>query len=118
MACFLVPMIWAIVLTGVQYMLHRKYPDHPALKKYRLWALNAMLWGGVVMLAIEHLAHGEVVPWPPFLTAMSNPEDIPIMLEEMKVIGGTMTTAIFAIWGIGTLVVNAIPAREERPHTQ
>ena len=67
-----------------------------------------MLWGGVAMLIIEHIAHGEVVLFPPFLTAMKNPADIPIMLKEIATIGTTMTIAIFAVWAVMVLVANAV----------
>ncbi len=89
MACFLVPAAAATATT----VLQRKIPQrlHPE------W-LNSLLWGGVAMLAVEHIAHQEVVPYPPFLTAMKNPGDIPVMLKEMVTVGGTMTLAIFALW--------------------
>ena len=50
------------------------------------------------MLAVEHIAHGEVILYPPFLTAMQNSADKPIMLQEMATVGGTMTLAIFILW--------------------
>ena len=40
-------------------------------EKLKLWILNALLWGGVILLVLEHVWHHEVVPWPPFLTAMA-----------------------------------------------
>lgn len=52
------------------------------------------------MLAVEHIAHGEIVLYPPFLTAMHTPAEIPVMLEEMATIGGTMTITILLIWVI------------------
>ena len=89
MACFLVPMGLGIITTA----LRKRFPA-----KYRVNLLNLMLWGGVVMLAVEHIAHQEVVPYPPFLTAMKNPADIPTMLHEMTTVGGAMTICILAVW--------------------
>jgi hypothetical protein len=60
-------------------------------EKLKLWILNALLWGGVILLALEHVWHHEVVPWPPFLTAMANPADIPVMLHEMATVGTAMS---------------------------
>jgi hypothetical protein len=100
-------MIWAMALSGLQYGLHRKNPDHPVLKRYRLGLLNVLLWGGVAMLAIEHVARGEVVAWPPFLTAMQSPAGIPAMLQEMAVVGGLMTAAIFVAWAGFVAVLNS-----------
>ena len=28
--------------------------------------LNIMIWGGAIMLAVEHIAHGEIILYPPF----------------------------------------------------
>jgi hypothetical protein len=64
-----------------------------------------LLWGGAILLALEHVWHGEVVPWPPFLTAMSNPADIPVMLHEMAVTGTSMAVASVLVWG-GVLAIS------------
>lgn len=97
MACFIAPATAAIVTTS----MGKRIPQ-----KYHIEWLNAMLWGGVVTLAVEHFTHGEIVPFPPFLTAMQNPADIPIMLQELATVGGAMTIAIFAIWAVMVLVAN------------
>ncbi len=86
MACFLVPTAAAIVTTAAG----EKFPE-----KYHLNWLNSMLWGGVAMLAVEHIAHGEIVPYPPFLTTC-----LPEVLPEMLRVGVPMTLFIFLIWGI------------------
>ncbi|MCS7132137.1 MAG: hypothetical protein NZ918_00230 [Aigarchaeota archaeon] len=93
MACFLVPMALAVATSLMQKAARG------LAEKLKLWILNALLWGGVVLLAVEHVWHGEVVPWPPFLTAMTNPVEIPIMLHEMATIGSAMSAAILATWG-------------------
>lgn len=86
MACFLVPTAAAIVTS----VAGKKVPE----KLHFNW-LNSMLWGGVAMLAIEHISHGEFVPYPPFLTA-----GLPEVWPEMMRVGIPMTLAIFLIWGI------------------
>jgi hypothetical protein len=89
MACFIAPMSLAIVTT----IFRKKIPEN-----LKIGWLNVMIWGGVIMLAVEHIAHGEVVLYPPFLTAMQTPAEIPVMLQEMATVGGTMTIAIVCIW--------------------
>ena len=101
MACFIAPMSLAIVTT----LFRKKIPE-----SLKIGWLNVMIWGGVVMLAVEHIAHGEVVMYPPFLTAMQTPAEIPVMLQEMATVGGTMTIAIVFIW----LVMVAISQRKLR----
>jgi hypothetical protein len=100
MACFLAPMAAGIITT----VFRKKIPA--ALK---ISWLNIMLWGGVMMLTIEHIAHGEILLYPPFLTAMQNPAEIPVMLEEMAIVGGTMTIAIVLAWIILVAITTRIP---------
>ena len=89
MACFIAPMSLAIVTT----VFRKKIPE-----ALHIGWLNIMIWGGAIMLAVEHIAHGEIVLYPPFLTAMQNPADIPVMLQEMAIVGGTMTITIVFVW--------------------
>ena len=99
MACFIAPMSLAIVTT----VFRKKIPEN-----LKIGWLNIMIWGGAIMLAVEHIAHGEVVLYPPFLTAMQTPAEIPVMLQEMATVGGTMTIAILGIWLIMVFVSQKI----------
>ena len=99
MACFVVPTGVAIVTTA----LRKKVPEDLHLD----W-LNSMLWGGVIMLAVEHIAHGEVAPYPPFLTA-----GLDKVLPEMLKVGVPMALAIFLVWGIMITVVAMVDKREK-----
>ena len=100
MACFIAPMSIGIVTT----IFRKKIPEN-----LKIGWLNMMIWGGAIMLAVEHIAHEEIVLYPPFLTAMQTPAEIPVMLQEMAVIGGTMTIAIFTIWAIMVYIYNKKP---------
>ena len=73
----------------------------------KLGWLNKLLWGGSGLLAFEHVWHGEVVPWFPFLTAASNPADVTEMLQEMSTVGVTMAVLVTAVWA-GMLVVSSV----------
>ena len=92
MACFLVPMILAVT-TSIMQKTARGLAE-----RLKLWILNALLWGGSILLALEHAWHEEIVPWPPFLTAMTSLTGIQIMLHEMATIGVAMTAAIMLTW--------------------
>lgn len=105
MACFLVPAAEAVVTTAIQASAKEK------AKRWKLSWLNTMLWGGVILLAVEHIWHGEVVPWPPFLTAMENPADIPVMLHEMATIGVAMAVVITLTWIVLVAVASILPER-------
>lgn len=59
-----------------------------------------------MLLAFEHLWSGEVIPVPPFLTAVENGETSE-MLAEMGSVGVTMAILITVVW-LGMLAVSAI----------
>ncbi|MBQ6267932.1 MAG: hypothetical protein IJK64_09215 [Clostridia bacterium] len=122
MACFLVPAAEAVVTTVASKILEAKEKDAVAAKPQgahletqekipfsrKLKWLNAMLWGGVILLAFEHLWHGEIVPWFPFLTAASEgAEAVSEMLHEMLTVGVTMALLVTAVWGVIVAVVSA-----------
>jgi len=127
MACFLVPAGEAIVTTVVQKVMENKDKkdvgekvDVIGLKwSRRLSWLNKMLWGGTMLLALEHVWHREVVPWPPFLTAMENPGDVAPMLHEIATVGVAMAVTVTAVWGIMVLIAElktkSISLVEEAP---
>ena len=112
MACFLVPGGEAIVATVVQKVVEhqeRKAGVEKTEKTGLSWSrklgwLNKLLWGGTILLALEHVWHGEVVPWPPFLTAMENPGDVAPMLHEIATVGVAMAVTVTIVWGIIVLI--------------
>lgn len=77
----------------------------------KLGWLITMLWGGIFLLAIEHMWHGEIVPFPPFLTAMNNPEDTAEMLYEILTIGTMQVLAITMIWGVMVILADRVLAK-------
>ena len=124
MACFLVPVAESVVVKVIEKAEEKN--EQPAeisktdsftipLSRKLKW-LTHMLWGGAVLLAFEHVWHGEVVPWFPFLTAMSDPADASEMFYEMSTVGVTMALLISVIWIGMCLAADAIakrPAKEK-----
>lgn len=123
MACFIVPAVEAIATTVTAKVLESKAKEqetegvqvtshiHSVAKKVRV--LSNLLWGGSVLLAFEHVWHGEIVPWFPFLTAAGNPADAAEMLQEMSTVGVFMAFAVTVIWGIGCFVTHLIQKHED-----
>jgi len=99
MACFLVP----TTVGGATTLLRKKFPEEMHID----W-LNMMIWGGAVGLAVEHVAHGEIMPWPPFLTAMATPADTAAMFREMASVGIPMTVGLILAWGVMVLAYEKI----------
>lgn len=116
MACFLVSAAEAVVVTAATKATEKKADttgnsyqaeQRISFSKKLKWLSN-MLWGGSVLLAFEHVWHGEIVPFFPFLTAMNDPADTAEMLAEMGSIGVLMAVIITAVWGCMVLVTNAM----------
>ncbi|MGN1085936.1 MAG: hypothetical protein ACI4Q5_02780 [Porcipelethomonas sp.] len=119
MACFIVPVSEAIVTTIAEKIV-KKHEDRTDIKESdvkipfskKLKVLNGMLWGGSGLLAFEHVWHGEVTPWFPFLTNASNPVDLAEMLHEMATVGTTMALLVTAVWGVSMFAIEKIRSRE------
>ena len=117
MACFTVPAAEAIITTVAEKILKSKAKNHTVkISHEKLGWLNKMLWGGSALLAFEHVWHGEVVPFFPFLTAVENGEASE-MLHEMATTGVTMAVLVTAVWGIMVLVSNIIEKRKNKADT-
>ncbi len=126
MACFIVPAAEAVIMTIAAQAVKNKEmkteqstPDSvsKASKKVpfarKLGWLTKRLWGGSALLAFEHIWHGEVVPWFPFLTAVGDPADTADMLHEMATAGVLMAVFVTVVW-LGMLAVSsAIEKRAE-----
>ena len=114
MACFVVPAAEAIIVTAA-YFAAKKRETKIEAKSFangekfesenkitwskRLSWLLVLLWGGVAMLIVDHLFSGELVLYPPFLTAMNSAKDTAAMLYEIKTVGVAMSAFVTGIWG-------------------
>lgn len=120
MACFLVPTAEAIVTT----VAAKKVKDNEAKQEHKEVAaipfsrklswLRNMLWGGAALLAFEHVWHGEVVPYFPFLTAASDPADRAQMFREMATVGVTMAVLVTVAWLCMLAFCAVLERREQR----
>ena len=126
MACFLVSAAEALITTAVTKVVEKNEKKQHDLKisfdgekvesasripfSRKLKWLNRMLWGGSALLMFEHIWHGEVVPFFPFLTAASNAEDASEMLHEMATVGVSMAVLVTVVW-IGMVIVSSIIER-------
>ena len=127
MACFLVPAAEAAVMTIVTKVVASKEKEPQTVqidngngeietvRRFTLarklrWLTN-LLWGGAILLMFEHVWHGEVVPWFPFLSAAADPADAAEMLHEMATAGVTMAVLVTAVWGCMLLGAHIIEKR-------
>lgn len=124
MACFVVPAAEAVIVS----IMHKKavkneakikevQVDHAVIEdklpmSTKLSWLKYLLIGGAMLLMFEHIWHGEVVPWFPFLTAMSAPETAIEALREMAVSGTLMAVLVTVVWFIMCKAAEAILRRK------
>ena len=113
MACFVVPAAEGAVVKVIEQKAKKNGENTEACARRveRLGWLSKMLWGGSALLAFEHVWHGEVVPFFPFLSAMATPADAAKMFGEMATTGVAMAVVVTAAWGGLCAVANAIERR-------
>lgn len=93
MACFIVPLTQAIATTVYRKHLEKKVQleGEKRLSTFnfklstRLKTLELMLWGGSMMLLVDHLVNGELFAWN---------------LREVLTIGVPMSVVVTAVWAI------------------
>ncbi|MCR5785170.1 MAG: hypothetical protein K6G40_05965 [Eubacterium sp.] len=120
MACFIVPGAEAAVAHIVKKNAEKKEAIEENKKEITIplsrkigW-LRDMLVGGCTLLLFEHIWHGEIVPYFPFLTAMSNPEDMMEMFKEMATVGVGMTVVLTVVWLFVCKAADAIVRRDAK----
>ena len=99
MACFVVPLVQAVA-TSVLRIRGRK----DGFWGRHLASLEQMLWGGSIMLVIDHIINGELTWRFPFFTALEKAGGGAVMLREMLTVGVPMSLAITAVWLVFALI--------------
>ncbi len=121
MACFIVPTVEAAALTVAKKHIAKKAEAGGStesaqrsldLVRKLTWLTN-LLWGGAVLLAFEHLWHGEVIPFFPFLSALTERSTTQQMLFEMGTVGVGMALLVTVVWGVGLALIRATERRNQ-----
>ena len=95
MACFVVPLVQAIATSAL-----RKWGKKDGFIGRNLASLELMLWGGTVMLIVDHVINGELTWTFPFFTALGETGGGAVMLREMLTVGLPMSIIITLVWAI------------------
>ncbi len=115
MACFSACLAEALIMTGLKKTVehHEKVNNKAPVLSKKIGVLIKMLLGGSFLLLIEHIFHGEIVPFYPFLTAVNSPEETEEMIEEILSVGVTMDIAITSVWAVYFFVFNTLFSKRE-----
>jgi len=96
MACFIVPLTQALATTA-----YRKRAAHnDTFIGRNLRSLELMLWGGSIMLIVDHILNGELSWYFPFFTALEVEGGGAVMLREIVTVGIPMSVVITLVWAV------------------
>ena len=104
MSCFIVPLAQAVVTSTYRKVNEKTIENSSSALKRHIPALEKMLWGGSVMLVVDHIINGELTWRFPFFTALENAGGGAVMLREMLTVGVPMSLVITAVWAVYALV--------------
>ena len=98
MSCFVVPLAQAVVTSAIRKSNEKNNRSNHSAFARHLPALEKMLWGGSVMLIVDHIINGEVTWRYPFFTALEEAGGLQVMLREMLTVGLPMSIVLTAVW--------------------
>ena len=105
MCCFLVPLAQAVATSVCRRRLVNAAARSDASPLLReLPALEKMLWGGTLMLIVDHVINGELTWRFPFFTALTDVGGGGVMLREMLTVGVPMSLVLTAAWAAYALI--------------
>lgn len=111
MCCFIVPMAQAVATTIYRKSHAGRIGSAEASALLRqIPALEKMLWGGTVMLIVDHIINGELTWRFPFFTALNELNGVDTILREMLTVGVPMSLVLTTVWAVYSLL-QARPAK-------
>ena len=97
MACFVAPLVEAIAVTAYRKIGRKSVPAS-------VKTLETMLWGGSVMLIVDHVINGELTWRFPFFTALGQSGGAAMMWREILTVGVPMCIVITLVWAVWALM--------------
>lgn len=112
MACFTACVAEALVAYGVKKVVAKS--NHQKVRAFseKIQKLINLLLSGSFLLLIEHVWHGEIVPFYPFFTAAKDPESTRVMIQEILTVGVAMDVAVTAVWFVAYILVPKFAHKE------
>lgn len=80
----------------------------------KLAYLELTLAGGSFILMLEHIMHGEITFYPPFLTAMNSADDTIQMLKEIGTSGVAMFLLLILAWSVGIFFADLLKYKKRK----
>ena len=107
-------MAQAIVTSAYRKVNEKSIETADSALKRQIPALEKMLWGGTVLLIVDHILNGELTWQYPFFTALET-GGFPVMLREMLTVGVPMSLVLTAVWAVYAILKERRTATIEKP---
>ena len=108
MCCFLVPMAQAVATS----IIRKSVGGKPTFTGRHIASLEKMLWGGTVMLIVDHIINGELTWRFPFFTALGETGGTEVFLRELLTVGVPMSVALTLVWVVYSLLKDRAAKRQ------
>ena len=109
MCCFLVPLAEAAAASIVRKSVGGK----STFTGRHIASLEKMLWGGSVMLIVDHIINGELTWRFPFFTALGAEGGTEVFWHELLTVGVPMAAVLTLVWLVYGLLKDAAAVRRE-----
>ncbi|MBQ0123139.1 MAG: hypothetical protein KBS38_05955 [Bacteroidales bacterium] len=96
MSCFIVPLAQAVATTISRRATKN---SNDSVWKAQLPSLEKMLWGGSLVLIVDHIAHGELFTFS---------------LKEMLTVGIPMSLVVTLVWTIMVVLKSPVLRHQSR----
>lgn len=112
MSCFIVPLVQAMATSAYRKHLGNVGSKSDGVEsegyvksiwKSELHTLEKMLWGGTLVLVVDHIASGELTLAYPFMTVLGKIGGLEQVFSEMLTAGIPMSLAVTAVWALVVL---------------
>ncbi|MBQ9661008.1 MAG: hypothetical protein IJV37_07095 [Bacteroidales bacterium] len=101
MCCFIVPLVQAVATTAFRARMRGQDPaGQDSFLHRHISDLEKMLWGGTLMLIVDHVINGELTWRFPFFTALGQTGGWEVMLREMLTVGVPMSLVLTLAWAL------------------
>lgn len=101
MSCFVVPLLEAAAVSAYRKINSKKIASAEASPLNRhVPDLEKMLWGGSLMLVVDHVINGELTWAFPFFTALGQEGGLQTVFREMLTVGLPMAIALTGVWAV------------------
>ena len=93
-------------------IVRKSVSGRPTFIGRHIASLEKMLWGGTVMLIVDHIINGELTWRFPFFTALGAEGGTEVFLRELLTVGVPMAVVLTLVWVVYGLLKDRAAKRQ------